>query len=207
MQAHTMTHLLRRFVPALATLCAALLGTGCATYSQKASGNIDLVRSGQVDAALLQLEGEKSGRNRQLGLVESARLKLLAGRLDESRQEFTQAIDASMERAEGAVIKVREVGGTLLASTITDDTTRPYVLPGYEGGHGPAAEGAERPLPGATRNPPQSNSVAPSSRRTSSPSRMPARSRRPSRRRNPNRRPPWARCARASPRWPRPWAA
>ena len=117
-------------LPAFAA--AALILTGCATYSDKVGQSIELFRQGREDNAIALYQDGQRGLDRQLNHVELGRFHLLAGRLAESRREFGSAIAGAIEREEGPVIRLRDVGGDLLSSTIVDDTMRTYQLPGYE---------------------------------------------------------------------------
>lgn len=117
-------------LPALAA--AALVLSGCATYSDRAAQSIELFRQGRDENAIALYKDQQSGLDRQLNRVELGRFHLLAGQLAESRRQFGSAIDGAIEREEGPVIRIRDVGSDLLSSTIVDDTMRGYQLPGYE---------------------------------------------------------------------------
>lgn len=71
--------------------------------------------------------------DRELGVVESARLRMLGGDFQGSSSvlgpELEQLFD---DAATGPVLKKREIGGQVLAGTITDDLSIPYGLPNYE---------------------------------------------------------------------------
>ena len=113
-------------LPALAA--AALILTGCSTYSDKVGQSIEMFRQGREENAIALYKDGQRGLDRQLNHVELGRFHLLAGQLADSRREFGTAIAGAIEREEGPVIRLRDVGGDLLSSTIVDDTMRTYQL-------------------------------------------------------------------------------
>lgn len=118
--------------PALLLLIIAGTGTGCATYQHTASANLTAFNAGQSPAAIAYFEQNQTGRNKQLHMVEAGRLKLLEGDFEGSRHEFEKAITEIFDREEGALIRLRDTGGTIMSSTFLDDTTSPYNLPAFE---------------------------------------------------------------------------
>lgn len=106
--------------------------SGCATYQHTASVNLAAFNAGQGDAAIAYYEQEQTGRNKQLHRVEAGRLRLLEGDFAGSQRLFEKAIEDVFELQEGAMIRLRDTGGTLLSSTFLDDTTTPYHLTAFE---------------------------------------------------------------------------
>ena len=71
--------------------------------------------------------------SKTLGMVELGRVRMLGGDFGGSLRAFNAAVDTAMDRNERQpVIKLGDVGNTVLAATITDDRTRQYYLPAYE---------------------------------------------------------------------------
>lgn len=123
----------KRCIPAFAFLMVTLLsGPGCATYQSKAAAQLNAFKSGNSQNAIGFYEKNQSGRDKQLFMVEAGRLKLLDGDFAGSHGEFVKAIDEVFDLQEGAMIRLKDVGGTLMSSTLLDDTTRPYNLPSFE---------------------------------------------------------------------------
>lgn len=76
---------------------------------------------------------ENSHYSKNLGLLESGRVNMLAGNREAALSYFRRAIDSAVDRNETAPkLKLSDVGNTVLASTITDDRTREYYLSPYE---------------------------------------------------------------------------
>lgn len=111
-----------------------LLLVGCATHSQNAGMAINRLKSGDTVAALQWSEKLKTSLfSKDLGYLESGRIKMLSGDFAGSRADFETAIDKVIETTEnGPVIKVSSVGSTVAASTVADDTIRSYELSPYE---------------------------------------------------------------------------
>lgn len=111
-----------------------LVTAGCATHSKGAGSAICSLKSGDTASALLWSEKLKlSSRNKNLGELETGRIKMLAGDFAGSRSEFEAAIDQVIEDTEnGPVIQLGSVGSTALASTVADDTVRGYTFSPYE---------------------------------------------------------------------------
>ncbi|NOU36085.1 MAG: hypothetical protein HOO88_04885 [Kiritimatiellaceae bacterium] len=111
-----------------------LLMAGCATHSQNAGMAINRLRSGDTASALQWSEKLKTSLfSKDLGYLESGRIKMLEGDFTGSRADFATAIDKVLETTEnGPVIKVSSVGSTVAASTVADDTIRNYELSPYE---------------------------------------------------------------------------
>jgi hypothetical protein len=119
-------------LPALAVCMVLLSGTGCATYQSKSSAQLNAFKAGHSQRAIRFYEKQQTGRDKQLFMVEAGRLKLLDGDFAGSHGEFVKAIDQVFDLQEGAMIRLKDVGGTLLSSTLLDDTTRPYNLASFE---------------------------------------------------------------------------
>lgn len=113
---------------------AALLTSGCATYSLSGGAAIEKLKAGDTSSALVWSENLKqSSRSGDLGYLESGRIKMLAGDFAGSRSDFATEIDKVLEETEnGPVIKLGSVGSTVAASTVADDTIRKYELAPYE---------------------------------------------------------------------------
>ena len=111
-----------------------LLTAGCATHSQNAGMAIHRLKAGDTASALLWSEKLKQSTfSKNLGDLESGRIKMLAGDFTGSRADFETAIDQVLEETEnGPVIRVGSVGATVAAATVTDDTIRKYQLSPYE---------------------------------------------------------------------------
>lgn len=76
---------------------------------------------------------QKSTYSKNWGLLEVGRVNMLAGDRDKALESFRMAIDSAVDRNESApVLKLSDVGNTVLAATITDDRTREYYLSPYE---------------------------------------------------------------------------
>ena len=112
----------------------ALFASGCATHSQNAGMAISRMKAGDTASALQWSEKlKKSTFSKDLGYLESGRIKMLSGDFAGSRVDFTTAIDKVLEETEnGPAIRVGSMGSTLAASTIADDTIRNYELSPYE---------------------------------------------------------------------------
>ena len=114
---------------AMAAVC------GCVSVDREAANAIAAIRAGE-DAVAIAWSGEladESHYSRNLGLVESGRVNLLAGDYAEATRRFRAAVDSAVERSESAPrMKLSDLGDTALAATATDDRTREYYLPPYE---------------------------------------------------------------------------
>jgi hypothetical protein len=112
----------------------ALLTTGCATHSKNAYTAIAQLKTGNTTAALQWSEKLKHSMfSKDLGDLETGRIKMLAGDFAGSRTNFAAAIDKILEDTEtGPAIRVGSVGSTVAASTIADDTVRKYEISPYE---------------------------------------------------------------------------
>lgn len=119
-------------LPFIAVMAIWGLCSGCTTYQQTAAESLAAFNNGNSVEAIAYYEEKQSGRNKQLHMVEAGRLKLLEGDFEGSRVEFEKAIAEIFDYQEGAVIRLRDAGGSVLSSTFLDDTTRPYNLPAYE---------------------------------------------------------------------------
>ncbi len=113
---------------------ATLLTSGCATHSQNAGQAMNRLKAGDTAPALQWSEKLKtSSFSKDLGYLESGRIKMLSGDFSGSRADFATAIDKVLEETEtGPAIRVGSIGSTVAASTIADDTIRKYQLSPYE---------------------------------------------------------------------------
>lgn len=117
-------------VAALVAYCIG--GAGCATYQNKSALQLEAFKLGQSQQAIEYYEARQSGKDKQLSMVEAGRFKLLNGDFGGSQREFEKAIAEVFELQEGAMIRLKDVGGSVLASTLLDDTSRPYNLASFE---------------------------------------------------------------------------
>lgn len=117
------------------TACCCLLAlTGCVSSNMSVDRAVGSLRAGNDPQALQWAEGLKhSIYGKELGYVETGRVRMLSGDFQGSSTNFSAAIDTVIEKTEnGPVIKVGDVGANVMAGTVTDDRTRPYRLPAYE---------------------------------------------------------------------------
>ena len=119
----------------LAAAGAAALATGCVSVDRDAARAVDALRRGD-SAPALAWSGElarDSLYSKTLGTVELARVNMLAGNDAAAADAYRAAVDTAVDRRESApVIRLGDVGNTVLASTVTDDRTRQYQLAPYE---------------------------------------------------------------------------
>ena len=108
--------------------------TGCSTYSQNAGVAMSKLKAGNTAAALKWSEKlENSVFSKNLGQIESGRIKMLAGDFTGSRADFATVINQIIEETEtGPVIHLGSVGTALTSATVTDDTLRKYQPAPYE---------------------------------------------------------------------------
>jgi hypothetical protein len=111
-----------------------LLTAGCATHTKNAGQAVRRLKAGDTASALKWSEKlKKSTFSKDLGYIESGRIKMLSGDFSGSRDDFATTIDKIIEETEtGPVIRISSIGSTLAASTVTDDTIRKYELSPYE---------------------------------------------------------------------------
>jgi uncharacterized protein len=124
------------------TICAGLLllatltvsVAGCATHSTGAGSALARLKGGDATSALQWSERLKvSAFSKNLGQLESGRIKMLSGDFAGSRADFEAAIDTVLEETEnGPAIRLGSIGSTLVASTVADDAIRNYELSPYE---------------------------------------------------------------------------
>lgn len=120
---------------ALVLLAVALvLFSGCISSNENVGAARAGLRAGDDDLALQWAEGIKqSVYSKQLGYLETGRVRMLSGDFVGSSTNFAVAIDTLIDQTdEGPVIKVGDVGANIMAGSLTDDRTRPYNLPAYE---------------------------------------------------------------------------
>jgi hypothetical protein len=115
-------------------LAALLAFTGCVSTNTKVDRALDALRTGNDSAALVWSEEIKeSFYSKDLGCLESGRVRMLGGDFLGSSTNFSAALDTVIEQTdEGPRIKLGDVGANVMAGTVTDDRTRPYRLPPYE---------------------------------------------------------------------------
>jgi len=113
---------------------ATLLTTGCATHSAGSGSALAKLKAGDTAKALQWSENLKTSMfSKDLGYLESGRIKMLSGDFAGSRADFATAIDKVLEETEnGPAIRVGSIGSTVAASTVADDTVRKYQLSPYE---------------------------------------------------------------------------
>ena len=127
-----LVNLFPRVRVAVAITVVALVASGCATYQQTSTGHLNAFKAGNSAQAIAYYESNQDGKDKQLFMVEAGRLNLLDGDFLGSHRQFTKAIDQIFDVQEGSVIRLRDAGGTALASTFFDDRTRSYNLPSFE---------------------------------------------------------------------------
>jgi hypothetical protein len=115
-------------VPALAVF------TGCVSPNVRVDRARTALRTGNDSAALVWSEDLKNSfYSKDLGYLESGRVRMLGGDFLGSSTNLSAAIDTVIEQTdEGPRVKLGDVGANVMAGTITDDRTRPYRLPPYE---------------------------------------------------------------------------
>lgn len=107
--------------------------SGCSTHTANLTKAITTFKAGNDAAAIAIVEkGRESKRCKQICCLEAGRLKMLSGRISESKTDFMEVINDAAEIEDGAIIRLRGTSGKLLASTLTDDRAIHYRLAGYE---------------------------------------------------------------------------
>lgn len=120
---------------ATAPLVAALALVGCISEERRAAAAIEALRLGDTAKAVAWScdLATNSVYSANRGMLEAARVNMIAGDLDASAYWYTKAVDTAVERSESEpVVKVGDVANTVLASTVTDDRMREYQLAPYE---------------------------------------------------------------------------
>lgn len=122
---------------ALSLLCVSLglvLGAGCVSTNVKIDQALSSLRSGDDPKALAWSEKLKSSYySKNLGYLETGRVRMLSGDFLGSSTNFAAVIDQIIDKSEtGPVIKIGSVGANVMAGTVTDDRTRAYDVPPYE---------------------------------------------------------------------------
>ncbi len=120
--------------------CAAAAGlalsltTGCVSGNAKVDKALNSLRAGDDPVALAWSEKLKGSMySRELGFIETGRVRMLSGDFLGSSTNFAVVLDTVIEKTEnGPVVKVGDVGANVMAGTITDDRTRAYRVPPYE---------------------------------------------------------------------------
>jgi hypothetical protein len=113
-----------------------LLGlSGCAgNYGEKSVRVRHYYRAGQLDLALRDVDDlDRDSRSGDLLELERGNLLLSAGRPAESEQAFAEVIEPYLRLEDNRpVIDLSGLPGGAMASTLGDDRSRPYRVPGYE---------------------------------------------------------------------------
>lgn len=125
------------FQRAAVSACAvlALAGvTGCVSGNISVDRALSGMRAGDDPPALAWSEKLKqSFYSKELGYLETGRVRMLSGDFLGSSTNFSVALDTVIEKTEnGPAIKVGDVGANVMAGTLTDDRTRAYRIPPYE---------------------------------------------------------------------------
>jgi hypothetical protein len=118
----------------LAASLLLLVATGCVSTNVSVDQALSSLRAGDDPSALAWSEKLKhSIYSKQLGYIETGRVRMLSGDFLGSSTNFSVVIDSVIDKSEnGPVIKLGSVGGNVLAGTLTDDRTRTYNVPAYE---------------------------------------------------------------------------
>ena len=108
--------------------------TGCVSTNVSVDRALGSLRAGDDPTALVWSEKLKhSFYSKQLGFLETGRVRMLSGDFLGSSTNFSAVIDQVIEKTEnGPVLKMGSVGGNVMAGTLTDDRTRTYDVPAYE---------------------------------------------------------------------------
>lgn len=108
--------------------------TGCVTGNAGVDKALSSLRAGDDPAAVAWSEKLKSSfYSKELGFIETGRVRMLSGDFLGSSTNFSVVLDTVIEKTEnGPVVKVGDVGANVLAGTVTDDRTRAYRVPPYE---------------------------------------------------------------------------
>lgn len=109
--------------------------TGCVSVDSDVVEARQALLSGQSAAAVEWSEdlANDSWYSKNLGLLESGRVRMLRGEFPEAEAWFRKAIDTAVDRKESSPkIKLGDVTDVALASTMTDDRTMEYYLAPYE---------------------------------------------------------------------------
>ena len=124
---------LRVWRPVLAGLCL-LAAAGCVSTNANVEKAISNLQAGNDPAALTWAEGRKNSiYTKQLAFLDAGRVRMLSGDFLGSSTNFAAVIDTVIEKKDtGPVVKIGDVGATVMSGTITDDRTRPYQIPPYE---------------------------------------------------------------------------
>ncbi|MEI7900278.1 MAG: hypothetical protein WCK89_08490 [bacterium] len=121
--------------PWVLCVCLGLVSaTGCVSTNVKVDQALSSLRAGDDPTALVWSEKLKqSVYSKQLGYLETGRIRMLSGDFWGSSTNFAAVIDTVIEKTEnGPVLKMGSVGATVMAATVTDDRTRTYDVPAYE---------------------------------------------------------------------------
>ncbi len=132
-----MTKESRKRFSTLGIVCAGLglaMVTGCVSSNVKVDQALGSLRAGDDPKALVWSENLKhSYYSKQLGYLETGRVRMLSGDFLGSSTNFAVVIDSVIDKTEnGPVLKMGSVGANVMAGTVTDDRTRAYTVPAYE---------------------------------------------------------------------------
>ena len=119
--------------PLNVSLCL-LVSVGCVSKNVKVDRALSSLRAGDDPQALSWSESLKhSVYSKELGYIETGRVRMLSGDFLGSSTNFSAVIDTVIEKTEtGPVVKLGDVGANVMAGTVTDDRTRAYRVPPYE---------------------------------------------------------------------------
>jgi hypothetical protein len=129
------TSVLIRVHPRFLLSALALLAlTGCVSTNVGVDRALSSLRAGDDPPALAWAEELKhSMYSKELGYVETGRVRMLSGDFLGSSTNFAAAIDTVIETTEtGPSVKLGDAGAEVMAGTVADDRTRPYRVPPYE---------------------------------------------------------------------------
>ncbi|MCL2104661.1 MAG: hypothetical protein FWH21_06375 [Kiritimatiellaeota bacterium] len=118
----------------LALALAGMCLTGCVSSNVAVDRARNDLRCENYLAAQTWADGLKTSTfSKELGLLESGRVHMLAGDFEASVADFDRAIETVLTKSEtGPVINLSDGAGNLAAATVTDDRTRIYRIPPYE---------------------------------------------------------------------------
>ncbi len=121
-----------RFIALVGMFC--LFNSGCVSTNVSTDQALSSLRAGDDPNALAWSEKLKhSFYSKNLGYLETGRVRMLSGDFLGSSTNFGAVIDQIIDKSEnGPVLKMGSVGANVMAGTITDDRTRAYDVPPYE---------------------------------------------------------------------------
>lgn len=119
----------------LLPLALLALMTGCVSVDEDAARAIGALKRGDYATANAWSDelAAESHYSKRLGEAEAGRVSMISGDLNKSEGYFRKAVDEAIDRSETQPkLKLTDGANLLLASTITDDRTRQYILAPYE---------------------------------------------------------------------------